>query len=152
MLRSLRSIGLSDWIAAALVLALGVFVILEGRSFRLGTLASIGPGFFPFILGWALVICGLGILLVEGPRNGQAPLPVPALRPVFALTAALIAFGVLVERFGFAPAVFAATFLATFFTEGGKLAGRLLLALCITLGSVLLFRQLLGLPLEVFTW
>lgn len=56
----LRSISKPDLIGAAIVVAIGVFLVIQSPEYKLRNGAVIGPGFVPFWFGAAMVVFGFG--------------------------------------------------------------------------------------------
>ncbi|MCC6007555.1 MAG: tripartite tricarboxylate transporter TctB family protein [Rhodobacteraceae bacterium] len=152
MERLRRLFSLADLVAGALVLALGVFTLYEASGYARGSMANIGPGFFPGLLGMLLVACGIGIILVEGTRDRSAALPRPEIRAALATVAALGLFALLIERAGLAPAVMATTYAASYATTTVTPLFRFVTASGVTIVCVLVFPIALGLPMRIVTW
>lgn len=51
-----------DFWAGILFLALGILFVLFSQDYQLGTLARLGPGFFPTVLGALMALLGLAIV------------------------------------------------------------------------------------------
>lgn len=71
--RTMKSRDYQDLIGGALLLALGVFFVVYARRYNFGTLAQMGPGFFPTVLGILLGILGALIALPAWGRRGAMP-------------------------------------------------------------------------------
>src|SRR5690606_13990985 len=71
--------------------------------YRMGDLINMGPGMFPLMLGGIFAVLGLGVIL-EG-RRADTTLPEIPYRPILAVSAATIAFGFTITRFGLLPAL-----------------------------------------------
>ena len=52
-----------DVLGGALIVASGVFVLIEGYRYDVGTLSAMGGGFFPIVLGTVLAILGAVIAI-----------------------------------------------------------------------------------------
>lgn len=152
MERLRRLFSLADLVAGGLVLALGAFTLHEASDYARGSMANIGPGVFPGLLGLLLIGCGIGIILVEGTRNRGIPLPRPELRAALATVAALGLFALLIERAGLAPAILATTYVASYATTSTTPLMRLVTAFGVTIVCVLIFPIALGLPMRIVTW
>lgn len=144
--------SLSDLVLGALLLALGLYVVFHTRAhLPLGTLARMGPGVYPLILGVAIMALGgvIGAMAFIGPRRDPITL---RLRPlVFVLTAFLV-FAVMVRPVGLFPALFAMVLIATRADGQPGPAGSVILAIVIAMLAVLLFRVGLGMPFPAFVW
>lgn len=145
-------INVTELAAGLLVAAIGLFVLLSSLSLAMGTARAMGPGFVPVSMGVILILLGLGIIFVEG-RRGPAELPsIPAVRPLIFIPAAIIAFAVIVQRFGLVPSVFVAAFISTLSDPSGRLGRSLVVAAVIALISQLVFGYGLGLQVRAWTW
>ena len=138
-----------DVAAGALMLVLGVVIAVAAFELRIGTPARMGPGFLP--LGLGLLLCATGIAIALGAlRDGES---LPALVrpwPLLVLVVAFVAFALLIDRAGLAPAGFAAVLIAGAAARirnwwEGPLYAALLCAF-----AILIFVQLLGMPLKVW--
>jgi hypothetical protein len=142
-----------DWtelVSGLLLLGLGSFVFIEALNYRLGQLSSVGPGLFPRALGVILILCGAGTVLASFSR--AAPLAKFNWRSLFVLSVSLLAFALILTRFGMVPAIMALVLFARFSeTEYGFL-GTFLLASALALMSWLVFVLALGFPLSAFRW
>lgn len=139
-----------------LVAAFGMFVVAHALTYPMGTLARMGPGYFPMLLGLLLLLLGLGIAFVDvraertGPGTSEAlPFPWHRLRAVGLLTISPLAFAALIEPAGLVPAVFSAVFISTFADSTATFARGLLLSCGLTLASVLIFKVGLNLPFDL---
>ena len=56
---------LKNFFSAGVLVVLGVFTVLMGQKYSLGTMARMGPGYFPFLLGIVMIVLGALYLFVE---------------------------------------------------------------------------------------
>jgi hypothetical protein len=144
----LRRLASSQAIGGLAAIAVGGFAIWEGGSYPVGSARQMGPGYFPVSLGLLMLTLG-AVLCLEGLR---APEPAePADRRAFlAVIAGIAAFALLLGRLGLVPATFALVLVASAARPGSRPLATLLLAAAISGLALLLFRQLLGLPLPAW--
>jgi len=93
-----------DFYAGLLLIFFGLTTILIARSYPMGTMARMGPGYFPTVLGGILTLLGLmiaGRVLLSG---GQAMKPW-ALRPLALVLGAVLTFAFLVNSLGLVVAI-----------------------------------------------
>lgn len=140
-----------QYLSGGLVTLLGLAVTLEARSFGLGTMARTGPGFFPLVLGGALTLVGVLIALTPDPEAGHG-FARPDWRGWGCILAGVLAFIVLGEEFGLAPASFACVFIAAWGDRGATLRGSLLLAAAATVVAAVVFAWALKFQLPLFRW
>ena len=154
--RFARRIASKDALAGALFGAIGLTGVVLARALPVGEAARMGPGYMPLAFSWLLA--GLGLLIVaratlagsdeEAGATGAAW----RIRPIGAVLASVVLFGLTVERLGLALAValvVVAASLASPETRRGEVA---LLASGLSAFSALLFVELLGLPIKLWPW
>jgi hypothetical protein len=92
-----------DFWSGVLYACLGVFAIVYGSKYTLGTAARMGPGYFPRILGILLLVVGIALALrsVMGSTQGEA-VPRWRLRPTVFVIGGVILFGAIVQSLGMA--------------------------------------------------
>lgn len=136
--------------AALLVLALGLFFLWEGSSYELGAPTRMGPGFFP--VGVGLILAIFGAALIFDVRYLDTPRPELHLRPFIAIVAGLLAFALLLGRFGLVPATVALVVLSALGDRPVRplaIAGTAAVAAAI---GYFIFLRGFGLQLEAFHW
>lgn len=136
------------WAGIAFTGAGGTFLVGSQR-FAMGTLADIGPGFFPAVVAGLLALVGvflaIGGLAMDGPRIEPMRLRPPAM-----IIAALAAFGLLIDRGGLILATAALVLIAS--AAGGRfrpLHAAILAAALIAI-AIGVFR--LGLGIQIRLW
>lgn len=101
-----------DIFAGALLTLAGVGAAVYALShYSLGTVTRMGPGMMPVSLGVILAAFGLAIALPAWVQKGEAASL--RLRPMIFLSAAVLAFALMIEPFGLVPSVLATTVIAT---------------------------------------
>jgi putative tricarboxylic transport membrane protein len=147
------------------MIALGGMALFFTRELDFGNMAEIGPGFLPRVI--ALLIGLLGIVIfVAGwnetrTKNGLA-LEAWAGRPVFAILLAVAIFGVLIRGMSVGLFAIPALGLSVAAPVCALVAGMadrqtswrdlVILALVLTVGTILLFRFVLRLSIPVAPW
>jgi hypothetical protein len=134
-----------DVLAGLIFLAFGVVAIVVARGYPMGTAMRMGLGYFPTMLGAILVLFGL-VLLARGMRAREALALEWGWKPLAFVAASMFAFGFLLPRFGFAPAV--AVLLIVAALGGREFRWKEVLALTagLTVFAVVVFLYLLKLP------
>ena len=136
--------------AAAVLLAFGLFAIMQASGLRFGTLAAPGPGFFPLCLAGALCLAGIG-LIVQARRAAPAVTVAPRAGTrrfaVVGTLASLLVYALVLEQLGFLLATFA--LLVFFFRALQRQSWLVVVAgsLATSLLSYLVFRTWLGVNL-----
>ena len=143
--------GQKDFWAGLMFIAFGILAIVVSHDYPMGTAFRMGPGYFPTYLGAIMIVIGAittgSAYRTEGESIGRW-----GWRPLLWLSAAFVAFGLLIEGAGFVLALLA-------LIVASSLAGRdtrplelvVLVAVLIT-GSVALFIYGLELPYRLFPW
>ena len=140
-----------DFFAGALFAAFGAAALWFGQSFAIGTPTRMGAGYLPTVLGWSLIGIGIFITLRSLVLSGN-PIPASAVRPQVFIIAALIAFAVLIERFGLLPATAAVVILGSAASRDMRWIEMLVLAVGASAAAVALFIYTLGQPMEAWIW
>ncbi|MBK9440908.1 MAG: tripartite tricarboxylate transporter TctB family protein [Comamonadaceae bacterium] len=132
----------------------------SATSYRIGTSASMGPGFFPLMLGGLLVLLGLLVVLraLAMGNEGGDKVSAWAWKPLFFVIVANLLFGVLlsglpsfkVPAMGLVVAIFGLTLVAGMAGEQFKLKDSLLLASVLALVSYLTFIGVLKLQFQAW--
>jgi hypothetical protein len=143
-----------DILSGVLCILAGAGAFAEARSYTIGSLARLGPGFYPALLGGLLALVGaliVGVALTFQPVAEDAdPLLTgpPDWRGAICIIAGGVSFILLAWLAGLAPAIFACVFVAALGDRGGSVRGSLLLALGMTVFGTVLFGYLLkiGIP------
>ncbi len=135
------------------VLAGGLFVVIGGAfavgslGYELGSPLRMGPGYFPLLVGAILAALGLAII-VKGLIAGEVPAfgAVPW-RAITAITAAVLFFGLTVQRLGFVPASAVTALLTTLASPRVRPLTAVAVAAGLTVASTLIF--VVGLQLRI---
>jgi hypothetical protein len=141
-----------DFYAGTLMIALGCAVILQARTYTLGTLMHMGPGFFPLILGVVMTLLGvliLGMAVSEGPEPDRILPERPEWWAWFCILSSPVLFIFCGLHGGMAPATFACVFIAALGDRTATIKSSFLLAAGITVFGVILFAYVLKIPFQV---
>ncbi len=143
-----------ELMSAGLMLAIGLASAIGGSRYTVGTMARMGPGFFPTALGVLLMV--ISVLMVITPvaqeDENAAHRPPPQYRAWACVTAGVAAFIVLGLYGGLVPGTFALVLLSALGDKANSLKSAVALAAGVTVLAVLLFRMLLQLQIPLFTW
>ena len=143
--------------SGGLLVFIGMATVLASLNYKLGTLARMGPGYFPLILGIILMILGLLIFIspdVSSPReDGLEKLPKGAQLKTWLLVVASVALFVVLGKYGgLAPATFSLCFIAALADSKNSLKTALAVGVILTLFTVVVFHYGLGMQLPLFAW
>ena len=152
-----------DVATGLLFAAIGLATVVGASDYPLGTMRSIGPGYFPIMIGIVLALLGAAIAFQGVSFRGAVDVSTGqdrqqdrdddegiAIRPLIMITLAVVAFGVTVRPFGLAIATVA---LVTVSSLAGREFGLLkvvLLSVGLIALSWLTFIYLLGLPMTLW--
>ena len=139
-----------DYYAGGLMLLLGVGAAVTGAGYKFGSLARMGPGFMPVMLGIVLAFLGIliaGTALGSSEDDGKRFLPDnPQWFGWFCIIAGPVLFIILGTYGGMVPAVFACVFVCALGDKTGTYKSSAILATGVTVFGVLLFHYLLNIP------
>lgn len=140
-----------DLIGGGLIVLAGAGAMYHSlTAFELGTLARMGPGYFPALVSGLLILCGLTIGIPALLRAG--PMPVIEFRPLFWISLSTLAFALILMPFGLIPAIIVQTVLAGISDRKLSWKGSLILAATVAIGATLIFKVGLGLIVPTFAW
>jgi hypothetical protein len=145
------TLGRTDVLAGLLFMAVAAFGLAVSHDYPVGTALRMGTGYVPRLLCWALLALGAAIA-VQGLRDRSPPLKssAAAWRAAAAVTLALVAFGLSIERLGLVLAI-------VLLTGIGALATRALRPLETAVAAVVLIALswtifIFGLGLAIPVW
>jgi len=143
-----------DLLAGLLFVAIGLATAIGASDYPLGTIRNIGPGYYPILLGVALVLLGGAIanksLKISEASEDKADDEGVALRPLVMVIVAVIAFGVLVRPFGLGVAIIALIGLSSLAGRDFSIIRVVLLCIGMVALSWLVFVYLLGLSMSMW--
>ncbi len=142
----------TDFLTGLLFLAFGLFVIIYGSRYPLGTAARMGPGYYPLLASSGLALLGVILIGRSVVAGGGGEVSAINLRPLLMILLGTLAFGLLVERLGFLAAGLALVLLTRFAERDIRLAETVALALGLTAFTTAIFWYALGMPLRLMIW
>lgn len=151
MKSSLALLRSADLWSGVMFATLGALALLLGWDYQPGTAFQMGPGYFPRLIGFALIAIGFVTVLKALRDRGEAFGEVPW-RAIVIVLGALVAFGLIVTRFGLAPASFAAVMIAGLAAPDRKLGQLAIAAALLTIFACVVFIKALGLTVPVYAW
>jgi hypothetical protein len=139
-----------DYYAGGLMLLLGTGAAVMGSGYRFGTLARMGPGFLPVVLGVVLAFLGIliaGTALASSEPDDKRFLPDnPQWFGWLCILGGPVLFIILGTFGGMIPAIFACVFVCALGDKSATLKSSAILAAGVTVFGVLLFHYLLNVP------
>jgi hypothetical protein len=134
-----------DFWSGMMLIAVGAVAVYIARDYPFGNALRMGAGFFPVVLGVVLVLFGL-YFAVRGLHDSAKIEGNWSIRALVVLPLAFVAFGVLMERAGFVPAMLALTLGSAAAGREFRLGEVIALSVLLTALCVALFIFALGLP------
>jgi hypothetical protein len=139
-----------DFLAGLVFLGFGWGAMHGAREFEIGTLARMGPGWFPAALGVVLALFGVFLMARGIGWPEKSPGAVAwGWRAPLCIVASMLGFGFLVPRLGLVPALVAMFFLAALGGREFRWREVLMLTLVMTALAVGVFVYLLKLPFQL---
>ena len=155
-MQSRRSVIKREAWAAGTMIVLGLGAIAQVSTYTLGSLARMGPGLFPAILGVLLVLLGLIIArMAFSPmvtEEDAEEIPPPEWRGWGCIIGGLMTFILLGKYGGLVPATFALVFISAMGDRQHTLRSAALLAVGVTILGVAVFSWALQLQFPLFRW
>jgi Tripartite tricarboxylate transporter TctB family len=129
---------------------IGAAFAIGSRSAEIGTAFRMGPGYFPLLLSFVLML--LGAVLIAGSFKGESePFGlVPSWRGILLVLAAPVTFGLTVRKLGLVPAIVLTAMLSVYASRRSNLRLAGIMAVALTLFCLAVFSYGLGLPLPLF--
>jgi len=134
-----------DFWAGMMFLWTGAGAMFVARHYPFGTTLSMGPGYYPMVLGGMLILFGL-VITFRGLRRNEKMQGPWSLRALIVLPLSIVAFGILMKPAGFIPALAVLVFVSAASGREFRFKEVLLLAVFLIVLSVGLFIWGLGLP------
>jgi hypothetical protein len=138
-----------DFWSGILFVAFGCAGLWFGAEYRIGSAAQMGPGYFPLMMSLALVGIG-GLIAGRAVIFPGEQIERIAIRPQVLILAAIIVFGLLIERVGLAISVAAVAVVSGLAAQGMRRLELAVLAIALAAGCVLLFVVVLGQPIPIW--
>jgi hypothetical protein len=135
--------------AGAMLCAIGIAAAIAAPHYRMGSLAQMGPGYFPLILG--VLLAGLGaITCVQAvAKVGGHRVAAPPWRQLVCIPLCVVAFALLVERAGLAIAVVVTVLIGCLGGHQFRPIEAIISAVVLAILTCALFVRLLGLPVPI---
>ena len=138
-----------DLWAGIMFMLVGAAAMFIASDYKFGTPKSMGPGFFPVMLGGILVCFGIYIA-ARGLRNGERIKARVWLRPSVRVPLAIVLFGVLLDVAGYVPATVVLLLLTCAAGPEFKISEAVLITVFLTLLLVAVFIWGLGVQIPLF--
>jgi hypothetical protein len=141
----------TDFGAGVLFIVIGAAGSYFGRDLTMGSALQPGPGYFPAWLSWLIVLIGLIVaarsFAIDGP-----PIPIPEVRPVIMIIAAIVLFGYLIAKVGLVISTVGLVVVAAYARRNVALKETVIFAVLLGIGSTIVFVYGLGQPVPAWWW
>ncbi|WP_117195619.1 tripartite tricarboxylate transporter TctB family protein [Rhizobium terrae] len=146
----------ADHAVGILFVGIGGIAVYLGLDYGFGSLSEMGPGALPVLLGTTLFIFGVALILQTTMANAGAAatalIPRGEIRPFLTILAALLVFGLLIDRLGLLPGVAALVGIGWLADKRGRARELPILVLAIVAVILGIFHIGLGIPFHLFDW
>ncbi|OGP62660.1 MAG: hypothetical protein A2169_06830 [Deltaproteobacteria bacterium RBG_13_47_9] len=138
-----------DFYGGLFFLGLGVFGVVFGKGYTIGTISRMGPGYLPMVLSYALIIIGT-FIAIRAIRHGESHIESCYWRPIVSVLGSILVFAFLIPRGGLVLSTLLVTILSSFGTRETRWRSAIVLGILMALLTALVFIKLLGLPISVW--
>ena len=142
-----------ELVAGLVVALLGAGAAVKGGTYEIGTLANMGPGLFPVIVGCAMVL--VGAMIAAAPPAAEAAIPMGHGSTRFDLRVWACVLGgaglfiVLSHYAGLLPAIFVSVLVSAWADRTTTWRGSLVLAACVSAFGIALFTYALHVQIPI---
>jgi hypothetical protein len=140
--------SVKDFWTGVIYIAFGSAAIILSRDYGMGTALKMGPAYFPVILSSLLILIGT-ISLVRSFIKPGTPFGAFALRGLILIIASIILFGFILHGAGLIIALPVLVIISSYGSIRFRWKYSLVLAVGLTIFSVLIFLKGLGVPIPV---
>jgi len=146
----IAGLNVVELLGGAIISVIGLYFVVQGSQYSIGTLNHMGAGFFPVAVGFLLVAMGAAVAY-EGHAL-DTPLPQFRIPAFIGVVGGMIAWALLLEPFGLVPATVALGALAGFGEKRYRPLSVFITILLLCVGGTLLFITGLHLPIAIIKW
>jgi hypothetical protein len=138
-----------DFWAGLLFLGFGLLALYIARNYTMGSAVRMGPGYFPTALGWLL--SALGVIIAARGLFSADPVERGAFRP-FLVLVAIVVFALSLNPFGLVVSMVLLIGISALAGHEFHWLETIILAVVLSVLSVLVFVWGLGLQFRVWPW
>lgn len=131
------------------LLMAGLVVQFGASALRTGSAMRMGPGYYPSLISWLLIVLGAGILFHSLIRPGEQAVGRWGLREIALVTGSIIFFMLALQQLGLLIAVFGLSTIASVADREANRREVFVVALLLSGGLALIFALALGLPIPL---
>ncbi len=148
-----------DLVTAVIFILIGVGAFAIALTYPVGTMHRMGPGMFPLLISGLMTVVGIGLAVQamlarraatsQGLTTQLTP-SFTAIRALFFVMLALLAFALLVRPAGLFLATSILAFVSTRAEPGRGVLGSIILSLTLSCASAAIFVYGIGLPIPLW--
>jgi Tripartite tricarboxylate transporter TctB family len=140
-----------DFWAGIMFTAVGACFAGLATTYKMGTAAKMGPGYFPFWLGLLMAVLGLAVTFKSlSPRKAQDKIASVDLKSILLVLGGVCVFGLLLKPAGLVVAMLALIFITSFASHDFGWKGTVITAAILVLLCLAVF--VYGLKLQFPVW
>lgn len=149
------------YLSGGLMALVGLGTIVGSNNYTIGSLARMGPGLFPLLLGVIMLAIGLLIavtpdspdeVLADSRQEPFSQVVRAHLRPWSAIIGGMVLFIVLGHYGGLVPATFALVLVSALGDHNNSIKSAFWLAVGVTVFAVVVFHYAMQMQFPLFTW
>lgn len=144
-----KRIDWPDLLLGLFLLLVATLTLVATRKLGVGTAANMGPGYMPRVIAGAVMLFGL-FFTARGLVRSHLGIARVHLRPLLAIPLAVALFSLLVEVTGLAIAALVTIIVAAWASHEFRAKETMIFGIVLAVLSVLLFVQVLSLPLPIW--
>jgi hypothetical protein len=138
-----------DFYAGLFFFFIGIVTVLEAHGYSVGTARNMGPGYFPILLGYLLLMIGGGTAVRGLWLKGEG-LNISSIRPLLMVSGAVLSFAFLLKPCGLILALMALVFISCLGNREFRFRDVVILFFVLAVIATVLFVYALGLPFPLF--
>jgi len=138
-----------DFYAGIFFFFIGIVTVLEARGYSVGTARNMGPGYFPILLGYLLLMIGGGTAVRGLWLKGEG-IKISSIRPLLMVSGAVLSFAFLLKPCGLILALLALVFISCLGNREFRFRDVVILFFVLVAIAIVLFVYALGLPFPLF--
>jgi len=141
-----------DFVSGLMFIAVGVIFAVGATNYSMGSSAKPGAGYFPLILSVIMAILGAVVLFksLTIETEGGDPIGSIAWKPLIIIVAAIVVFGICLDRLGMVITVPILIIMSSFAGDEFRWRGVIISSIVLTFFSWAVF--VLGLKLTIPMW
>lgn len=148
----MNKLASKDWLSAILIFSIGLAATIGGFNYPVGSISSMGAGYFPIICGVTLIITSIIILFqnkVEFKKSEENSFR-KRLRPWLAIVTGMVSFVILSQTVGLLISSFLLVFISSKADRRNNFKRSFILSSCLTFFVFIIFHHILQIQIPLF--